>query len=47
METQTKASVEITQELMAIHTARKEVCDKLKEVGNEGDLAIKLPEAIK
>ena len=47
METQSKTPVEIVQELIAIHTTRKEVVDKLKEIPVTGNVADKLPGIIK
>ncbi len=47
METQNKTPVEIVQELIAIHTTRKEVVDKLKKIQVTGNVADKLPGIIK
>jgi uncharacterized protein YicC (UPF0701 family) len=47
METQNKTPVEIVQELIAIHTTRKEVVDKLKQIQVTGNVADKLQGIIK
>lgn len=39
MEKQTKTPVQVLQEIIAIHTSRKEAIDKLKEQQISGDLA--------
>ncbi len=47
METQNKTPVEIVQELIAIHTTRKEVVDKLKQIQVTENVADKLQGIIK
>jgi hypothetical protein len=42
MESQTRAPVEIVQELIAIHTTRREASGKLKEKGIPEDVSAKL-----
>ena len=43
METQSKTPVEIVQELIAIHSTRKEAINKLKEKQFKGNVATRLP----
>lgn len=42
----TKQPVEITQELIALYTTRKEVCDKLSAIKIDKELSEKIPEII-
>jgi len=42
----TKQPVEITQELIALYTTRKEVCDKLPATKIDKELSEKIPEII-